>query len=103
MISQDLYRKWKLEKAIESNRIKYHTDTIQEYNGKIIAESGNWTYKVTIFKDMSACIEYIAKPGTGCESGIYCGTDIFKMHFSDHCKDWIILDPGFFTALSIAI
>lgn len=103
MTAQEDFRMYQENKAKERNAKKYHTEAIRKYSGLIVAECGNWFYKLVIFKDNSAALCYIAKPGSGCANGIYCGTDILKYHFNGITpKDWKIKEEGFFKTLEIA-
>lgn len=109
------HEKAQREKRAAENVKKYHIDVIKEYNNQIIAIGrANWDYKLVIFGDNSAALYYIAKPGSGCGSGIFCGTNILKYHLQDLKRyekntresiipsDWTITEPGFFQALNIA-
>ncbi len=109
------HEKAQREKRAAENVKKYHTDDIRKYNNQIIAIGrSNWDYRLVIFDDNSAALFYIAKPGSGCKSGIFCGTNILKYHLQDLKRyekaahdsiipaDWIITEPGFFQALNIA-
>lgn len=113
MTTQQQHELYLLEKRREKNLKEYHTDIIENYSGQVVATCNNWDYILQVYSDKSAAIYYKAKPGTGCGSGIYCGTDILKSHFI-HLKtyekqprpgiipnDWKVLNPAFFTALNI--
>lgn len=110
MTAQEIYNEWKQAKTKAENYKKYHIDTIEKYNGLILAESTNFFYKLRIYSDNSAALLFIAKPGSGCKNGHYCGTNSLKYHFSslNHDKktiipnDWKIIEQDFFTALNIA-
>lgn len=80
---------------------------------KLIARgAGNWDYYLSApYKDGSQAVLYIAKPGTGCDSGIWCGVSRLRAHFCDLARicrrdslvpsDWEIVDKGFFEKLGI--
>ena len=86
-------------------------ETIKKYAGAIVATSSNWNYKVTIYKDGSASLDYIARPNSGCDSGIWCGLKNLRQHMNRNAylmkkasaipEDWKIIEPGFFEALDI--
>lgn len=93
---------------------KYHTDVIERFKNKIVAEDGNWILKLTIYDDKSAALYAVAKPGSGCTNCQYCGTDILRHHFKDLKRInkhdagpslipeyWHIIEPDFFAALNI--
>ena len=102
MTAQESFRAYQAEKDRQRNRQKYHTDSIRQYNGQTVAESGNWLYRLVIYSDESAAVLYIAKPGSGCGSGHYCGTATLKNHLkSVGLERWTITEPGFFEALEI--
>ena len=109
------YEKALREKRSAENIKKYHSDIIRKYNHKVIAIGrSNWDYKLVIYSDNSAAVYYIAKPGSGCGSGIFCGTNILKYHLQDLKRyekaaresiipaDWSVMEPGFFAALNIS-
>lgn len=74
---------------------------------------GNWDYYEKVFSDGSRAVMYIAKAGTGCDSGVYCGVKRLRAHFlhlmnvtganrkSIIPEDWAVIDSGFFAALGI--
>ena len=100
--------------ALKMKWISENMDTLKKYRGKIIATSNNWDYKVTIYGDGSSSIDYIAKPESGCSSGIYCGIEMLKSHFTSLLRyrkdksnrsiipeDWEVIDRSFFEFLGI--
>ncbi len=100
--------------ALKKKWIDDNINTLRKYGGKIVATSDSWDYKVTIYGDGSSSIDYIAKPGSGCSSGIYCGIYMLKSHFKSLLRyrkdkenssiipeDWKVLDESFFEFLGI--
>lgn len=80
---------------------------------KLIARgAGNWDYYLSApYSDGSQAVLYIAKPGTGCDSGIWCGVSRLRNHLyrtRQICggsrlipEDWTVIDKEFFEKLGI--
>lgn len=81
----------------------------------IATGDGNWDYYlVPPFKDRSQTILYVAKEGSGANTGIYCGVKELRSHFI-HLQNllhgsnwssmipnhWTVVDRTFFEALGI--
>jgi len=85
-------------------------EIIKDFSGVTVATSESWDYKVTIYKDGSASLDYIAKDKEHL-SGIWCGISSLKRHLKHNAylqnksdiipNDWTILQPVFFEALDI--
>lgn len=80
---------------------------------KLIARClGNWDYYLSApFSDGSQAILYIAKPGSGAGSGVWCSVSRLRRHLSmlrEICNgsrlipsDWEVIDKEFFEQLGI--
>lgn len=80
---------------------------------KLIARgAGNWDYYLSApYSDGSQAVLYIAKPGTGCDSGIWCGVSNLRSHLyrtRQVCggsrlipEGWTVIDKEFFEKLGI--
>ena len=114
MTAQESYRLYEEQKTKERNAKNYHIDKIGRFNGVVVATSDNWDYKLIIYSDNSASLNYIAK-NEQVKSGFFCGISSLKNHLRHLCNiqydtkwkslfdgvNWTIKEPAFFEALGI--